>query len=337
MRKGSYYFATSTIIIVITTTTTTLHLLLLLSILIYLLQLSRLAFARNNPENCLFCGEFCLKFEPPVYYCNGSRCGGQRIRRNAYYYTGGNNAYHWCHSCFNDLPDEPIRLIDCTLHKNDVKDSKKKHSDEAEEVWVQCSNDNCQRWAHILCALFNRRRNVNDDFEYLCPPCLTERRKTAKEGTQIMLPLNDKKTAARDLPHNVLSQFVEGRIYERLEIAYKEQAEKLGIPVENVEKCGPIFLRQVSSFEKMQPTKEGVLERYQHKNYPKEFPVKIKCLVLFQNIEGQDVLLFGMYVYEYGHKCPLPNQRKVYISYLDSVIPIILLLLLLLTRLITCH
>jgi E1A/CREB-binding protein len=211
------------------------------------------------------------------------------------------------------------RLIDCTLYKNDVKDSKKKHSDEAEEVWVQCSNDDCQRWAHILCALFNRRRNVNDDFEYLCPPCLTERKRTAKEGTQIMLPLNDKKTSARDLPHNVLSQFVEARIYERLETAYKEQAAKLGIPVESVEKCGPIYLRQVSSFEKMQPTKEGMLERYQHKNYPKEFPVKIKCLVLFQNIEGQDVLLFGMYVYEYGHKCPLPNQRKVYISYLDSV------------------
>ena len=71
---------------------------------------NRLAYDRNNPENCLFCGEYCLKFEPPVYYCNGSRCGGQRIRRNAFYYTGGNNAYHWCHSCFNDLPDDqPIR------------------------------------------------------------------------------------------------------------------------------------------------------------------------------------------------------------------------------------
>ena len=280
----------------------------------------RLTYLRNNPENCLICGEFCLKFEPPVYYCNGSRCGGQRIRRNAFYYTGGNNAYHWCHSCFNELPDDqPIRLIDCTLYKHDVKTSKKKHDDEDEEVWVQCSNDDCRRWAHILCALFNRRRNVNDDFEYLCPPCLTERRKKAEEGMQIMLPLNDKKTSAKDLPHNVLSQFIEARIYERLELTYQEQAEKLGIPVENVEKCSPFYLRQVSSFEKMQPTKEGVLDRYQFKNYPKEFPVKIKCLTLFQCIDGQDVLLFGMYVYEYGHKCPLPNQRKVYISYLDSV------------------
>ena len=93
---------------------------------------------RLNENACLVCGEIGLKFEPPVYYCNG-RCGGQRIRRNAFYYTNANNTYHWCSSCFTDLRnDQPIKLPDCTLFKVDLAKNKKKHCEDSEEPWVQC-------------------------------------------------------------------------------------------------------------------------------------------------------------------------------------------------------
>ena len=62
-----------------------------------------------------------------------------------------------------------------------------------------------------------------------------------------------------------------------------------------------------------------MLKRYKHKNYPEEFPFRCKCIVVFQNVDGVDVILFALYVYEHGDDNPHPNKKTVYISYLDSV------------------
>ena len=65
--------------------------------------------------------------------------------------------------------------------------------------------------------------------------------------------------------------------------------------------------------------RELMKKRYAHKKYPDEFPFRCKCLVVFQELDGVDVILFALYVYEHNEHNPAPNQRCVYISYLDSV------------------
>jgi E1A/CREB-binding protein len=60
-------------------------------------------------------------------------------------------------------------------------------------------------------------------------------------------------------------------------------------------------------------------KRYAHKSYPDEFLYRRKCILVFQRLDGVDVLLFAMYVYEHGEDNPAPNTKVGYISYLDSV------------------
>jgi hypothetical protein len=82
---------------------------------------------------------------------------------------------------------------------------------------------------------------------------------------------------------------------------------------------GAITIRQVTSMDKKLEVRDLMKKRYAYKNYPDEFSYRCKCIVVFQNLDGVDVILFGLYVYEHDEKNPYPNKRCVYVSYLDSV------------------
>ena len=82
---------------------------------------------------------------------------------------------------------------------------------------------------------------------------------------------------------------------------------------------GHITIRQVTSMDRRLDVRERMKKRYAFKKYPDEFNFRCKCIVVFQNLDGVDTMLFGLYVYEHDEKNPAPNTRTVYVSYLDSV------------------
>lgn len=274
---------------------------------------------RKNGDSCVLCGCEKLQFEPPVFYCNGPNCPSKRIRRNSYYFVSSNSQYHWCHQCFADLRDNQlIELGDVTLKKESL--TKKKNDEVHEESWVQC--DKCERWVHQICALFNTRQNKDHRSEYKCPRCTIDdrKRKGQTEGSSTT-PM------AEDLPRTKLSERLEKhvrtKVDEFFQAAAKEKAEKENISAEEAKKGlsmgGEITIRQVTSMDRKLEVRERMKKRYAFKNYPEEFTYRCKCIVVFQNLDGVDVILFGLYVYEHDEKNPAPNTRTVYISYLDSV------------------
>jgi len=274
---------------------------------------------RRNGEACSLCGCEKLLFEPPVFYCNGLNCPSKRIRRNSYYYVGGNNQYHWCHQCFGDLKDgQQIEMADVSIKKEQL--TKKKNDETHEESWVQC--DRCERWVHQICALFNTRQNKDQRSEFACPRCtIEERKKTGRLEATSSTPM------AEDLQRTKLSEFVEGHVRNKMDEHLKNLAEekvvKDGMEIEeakaSVTMGGAITIRQVTSMDRKLEVRERMKKRYAFKNYPDEFTYRCKCFVVFQNLDGVDVILFGLYVYEHDETNPAPNKRTVYVSYLDSV------------------
>jgi len=245
-----------------------------------------------------------------VLFCSGVSCGLGRIPRNAVYYSDAKNRNNWCDGCYTKLsPTELIVLDD----SSEIKKSKlkfAKNDSVPEEVFLQCHD--CKARVHQICALYNCRSAKPDEI-FRCPKCIN----VYKEIHEI--PSEDSKSGAKDLPKCSMSDFIEDGLLKSLDKAYATTASETGICIDQVEKPNGISVRVMSHVYMKHTVRDEMHRRYTKQGFPTDFPVHTKCIGLFQSIDGVDILVFAMYVYEYGQECPAPNRRRVYISYLDSV------------------
>ena len=137
---------------------------------------------------------------------------------------------------------------------------------------------------------------------YTCPQCLINN--SSPPSRSLIVRKENSNLHAKALLRTKLSDYLEKAIFKL-------------ITDSDLENIPELCIRQVTSRQCTTLTRDQMLKSY--KGYPSEFPFRNKCILLFQKIDGVDILLFALYLYEYGPECPEPNRNRVYVSYLDSV------------------
>ncbi|KAK4471695.1 hypothetical protein MN116_005099 [Schistosoma mekongi] len=247
-----------------------------------------------------FCCGQDYEYQPQGLFCSSSNLC--TINRDATYFVYINNdkqiglvcdKYYQCEKCFSEagdviiLADEPNQSIPI---KRELFEKRKNNVKEKEEyvICVECG----RRW-HKVCAL-----HMNEIWPsgYICPGCLRERGVKRKEN----------RFTAKKLPVTRLSNFLEKRVNDFL------KKKEVG--------TGEVTIRVLASSDKVVEVKPLMRARFTESGELSEsFPYRLKAVFAFQEIDGQDVCFFGLYVQEYGSESPQPNRRRVYVAYLDSV------------------
>ncbi|KAJ0864151.1 putative histone acetyltransferase chromatin regulator PHD family [Helianthus annuus] len=260
---------------------------------------------------CQLCSKNKLLLAPTPVYC--SSCD-VRIKQNVKYYRStdeNTKTQHCiCIGCFKGSRGSSVITRGGSVSKTVLHMAM--NDEEIEDSWVQC--DTCQQWQHRICGLYNNETDLEGKAEYVCPKCCL---KETENGTRISLL----KTVlgAKELLLTDLSDHIEQRLFTRMKQEREETAKVLGIASEEVPVAEGLVVRVVVSVDKELEVKKQFRDIFNGQDYPEKIEYRSKLILLFQKIGGVDVCLFGMYVQEFGSECNGPNNRCVYISYIDSV------------------
>lgn len=184
-----------------------------------------------------------------------------------------------------------------------------KNSRIAEEPWVQC--DGCQGWVHQICSLFNSRLN-STGVVYTCPSCQLNR---LRNGAKPTAAPRSKSMSAKNLPKSSLSEFLESRLQTSIAKEWKARCKLHG---EEAPRVNQLTVREVFSKDRVCKAGKQFRSAFNGKRDMK-FPYRQRVIMLFQKIDGVDVMIFCMYTQEYGPEAPEPNRGWIYLAYVDSI------------------
>ena len=178
-------------------------------------------------QACGLCGCEKLNFEPPVFFCNGPNCPTKRIRRNTHFHITADKQYAWCNQCFGELKGDTIELGTTKIKKSDL--TKRKNDEIHEESWVQC--DDCERWIHQICGLYNTRQDKENSNAYSCPLCLMEKKQKAEnervaQMDSIVKEVLPQAPSAKDIPRTKLSDRLEKDVHVKIDAKIRELSKE---------------------------------------------------------------------------------------------------------------
>lgn len=174
-----------------------------------------------------------------------------------------------------------------------------KNDHEEPEAYIDCTE--CGRKWHQICALHMESISA----KFICETCTRERSLISN------LRRIETRFAAAKLTRTQLGDFLEQRVNSYLKSATDETPYLKS-------QTGRVTIRILSSVDKICEIKPAIKQRFEGE-INETFPFRTKAIFAFEEIDGTDVVFFGMHIQEYGSECSMPNTRRVYISYLDSV------------------
>ena len=223
-------------------------------------------------------------FLPYPMICHGSYCN---IPRNADYFVhidASDRRYTLCKKCFSsnksahisidrDSPETSTKIPKTDFHreKNDV---------EMPEAMVDCII--CSRRFHTICVLYHKHIWPRG---YVCKRCIND------------YPVKPAKNeyVAHTLPNNELAERLEQRVNNFLRKECNDAT-------------GPVTIRILAASDQVCEVKPRFKKHFGTQILD-GYPYRTKAIFAFQEVEGVDVVLFGMHVQEYDSQCLGPNAK----------------------------